>query len=78
MVKGAYEETKGRVLCRPAIAKEFRVNAGLSPLLFIAVVKVISRKTSTKDNIRKLIYADYLAVVADSEADLQERLVEWN
>ena len=26
---------------------------------------------------RKLIYPNDLAVVADSEADLQERLVEW-
>ena len=27
--------------------------------------------------LRKLIYADDLAVDTDSEADLQERLVEW-
>ena len=32
---------------------------------------------STRNILRKLIYADDLAVVADSEADLQERLVEW-
>ena len=37
-----------------------------------------SRKTSTKEIIREFLYADDLAVVADSEADLQERLVEWN
>ena len=41
MVKGTYEETKGRV-----------VDVGLrqgSALLFISVVEVISRKASTKD-----------------------------
>ena len=32
---------------------------------------------STRDIIRKLLYADDLAIVADSEADLQERLVDW-
>ena len=32
---------------------------------------------SASDILRKLIYTDDLAVVADSEADLQERLIEW-
>ena len=30
------------------------------------------------DGNTKLLYADNPAVVADSEADLQERLVDWN
>ena len=51
--------------------------SALSPLLFIAVEEVISGKVSTRDILRKLLYADDLAVVADSEADLQERLVDW-
>ena len=46
-------------------------------MLFIAVVEVISRKTSTGDIFCKLIDADDLAVVANSEADLQEQWVEW-
>ena len=83
MVEGTYEETKGRVVCGQGILEEFRVDVGLrqgsalSPLLFIAVEEVISRKVSTRDILRKLLYADDLAVVADSEADLQERLVDW-
>ena len=40
-------------------------------------MEVISRKASTRDILRKLLYADDLAVVADSEADHQERLVDW-
>ena len=54
-----------------------RHGSALSPVLFIAVVEVISRKASTRDILRKLLYADDLAVVADSETDLQERLVDW-
>ena len=81
MVEGTYEETKGRVVYGPVISEEFRVDVGLrqgsalSPLLFIAVVEVIGRKA--RDILCKLIYADDLAVLVDSEADLQDPLVEW-
>ena len=47
--------------------------SALRPLLFIAVVEVISRKASTKGILRKSLLADNLAVVADSRVDLQER-----
>ena len=83
MVKGTYEETTGRVVYGPRISEEFRVDvtmrqgSALSPQLFIAVVEVISRKASTRDILHKLLYADGLAVVVDSEADLQEQLVDW-
>ena len=79
-VEGTYEET-GRVLRGPGISEKFRVDVGirqgcaLSPLLFIAVLEVISRKTRTRDILRKVIYE--VAVVADSERDLQEQFVEW-
>ena len=78
MVEGTYEETKGRVVCGRGILEEFRVDvclrqeSALSQLLFIEVAEVISRKVSTRDILRKLLYANDLAVVADSEADLQE------
>ena len=64
------------------ITREFTVNVGLRqenalcPLLFIAVVEVIRRKTSA-DLLRKLLYVDNLAVEVDMEADRQDRLVEW-
>ena len=54
-----------------------REGSALSPLLFIGVVDVISRKASTRDILCKLLYTDDLAVVVDSEADLQERLIDW-
>ena len=50
-----------------------RQGSALSPLSLL----VISRKASTRDILRKLIFTDDLAVVADSEADLQGQLVEW-
>ena len=83
MVKGTYEGTKGSVVCGPGISEKFRVDVGLrecnalSPLLCIAVVEVISRKASTRYFLGKLLYANDLAVVADSEADPQEQLVDW-
>ena len=65
------------------MSEEFGVNIGLrqgsalSPLLFIMVMEVISRKVSTKNVLKKLIYADDLAIVTDSKQELQEVLLEW-
>ena len=50
----------------------------LSPLLFIAVLDIISRKTVVKDAMKKLLYADDLALVANGNQELQETLEEWN
>ena len=51
----------------------------LSPLLFIvAVLNLISRKTAMKDAMRKLLYADGLALVANGKQELQETMEQWN
>ena len=50
----------------------------LSPLLSIVVLDVVSRTASTRDILLELPYSDDMAVVADSEAGLRERLVYWN
>ena len=50
----------------------------LSPLLFIAVLDLISRKTVVKDAMKKLFYVDELALVANGKQELQETLEEWN
>ena len=82
MVEGTYEDTKSRVLCGPGVSTESKVNVGLTqgsaliPLLFIAVVELISRQICTKHILRKLLYAYGLAVIADWEANLQEQLIE--
>ena len=40
-------------------------------------VELISRKISTNDVLRKMMYADYLAMIAESKQELQEVLEEW-
>ena len=70
-------DTKIRELCGPGVSGESKVNVGLtqgspfSPLLFIAVVELISRKICIKVVFQKLLYAGGLAVVEDGEANLQ-------
>ena len=76
-------DTKSMELCGPGVSGESKVNVGLTqgsaltPLLFIAVVELISRKICIKVILQKLLYAGGLAVVADGEANLQEQLIEW-
>ena len=73
--------TKRRVVVRYGLSEEFKVNIGLrqgnDPLLFIMVVALISRKFSKKDVLRKGMYANDLAMIADKKTELQEVLQEW-
>ena len=61
MVEAMYERTKGRVVVGSGLSGEFPVNIGLrqgsalSPLLFIMVMELISRKIGTKDVLRKMM-----------------------
>ena len=84
MVEGTYDKTTARVVVGEGASEEFEVKIGLrqgsvlSPLLFIAVLDLISRKTMVKDALKKLLYADDLALVANDKQELQETLEEWN
>ena len=84
MVEGTYGKTTARVVLGDRASEEFEVNIGLrqgsmlSPLLFIAVMYLISRKTVVKDATKKLLYADDLALVANGKQELHESLDEWN
>ena len=68
-----YEITKGRVVVGSGLSEEFPVNIGLrqgsalSPLLLIMVMELISRKISMKNVLRKVTYADNLAIIAESK-----------
>ena len=81
MVDGTYEKTTARVVVGEGASEEFGVNIGFkqgsvqSPLLFISVL-LISRKTVIKDAMKKLLYADDLALVANGKQELQETLEE--
>ena len=83
MVEAMYERTKGRVVVGSGLSEEFPVNIGLrqgsalSPLLFNMVMELISKKISTKDVLRKTMYADDLVIIAESKQKLQEVLEEW-
>ena len=76
MVEAIYERTKGRAVVGSELSEEFLANISLrqgsaiSPLLFIMVMEIISRKISTKDILRKMMYADDLAIIAESKQDL--------
>ena len=66
------------------MSNEFRVNIGLrqgsalSRLLFILVMELISRKISTTDALKKIMYADDLVIVAEHLEEWQGTLEEWN
>ena len=76
MVEGMYEKTTARVVVGEGASEEFEEKIGLgqgsvlSPPLFIAVLDLISRKTVMKDAMKKLFYADNLALVANGKQEL--------
>ena len=82
MVEGTYEKTTARMVVGEGASEEFEVNIGLrhgsvlSSLLFISVLDLKSRKTVMKDAMKKLLYADNLALVANGKQQLQETLEE--
>ena len=55
-----------------------RQGSALSPLLFITVMNLISGKVSEQEELKKILYTDDLAVVADTTDDLQKTLQEWS
>ena len=84
MVEGTYEKTTTIVVVGEGASEEFVVKIGqrqgsvLSPVLFIAVLDLISRNTVVKGAMKKLLYADDLALVANGKQKLQETMEEWN
>ena len=59
-----YEKTTARVMVGEGASEEFDVKIGLTQGS-AAVLDLISRKTLTKDAMKKLLYADDLALVAN-------------
>ena len=85
MVEGMYENATAIVeVVGEGASEEFEVNIGLSQgsvlsqLLFLAVLYLISRKAAIKDAMKKLLYAEYLALMANGPHELHDTLEEWN
>ena len=84
MVEDTYEKTTARVVVGEGASEKFdspigmRQGSVLSPLLFIAVLDLMSRKTVMKDAMKKLLYVDDLALVANDKRELHETMKEWN
>ena len=83
VIQGMYTDVKSRVRVNCQYSKEFGVGVGvhqgsvLSPLLFILVLEALSRQFRTGVP-WELLYADDLAVMADSLEECIARLKVWN
>ena len=51
--------------------------SALSPLMFIMVMVLVTRKVSLRGSMGRMLYVDDLAVVVESGRDMQEVLGEW-
>ena len=82
MVEGLYQDTGAMVRTEGGISETFPVNIGLrqgsalSPLLFIIVMELVSRKRGG-DVLEKVLYADDLSLTAESGEELEKQLGEW-
>ena len=78
MVEEMYKETTAVVRVERETSKTFGVRVGrrqgsaLSPLLFIMVMNLIRGKVSEQEELKKILYADDLAVVADDKEDIHK------
>ena len=83
LVEGMYKGMKGRVLVGPGMSESFSVNIGLrqgsilSPLMFIMVMELVSRRVSLWGSVGRMLYVDDLAAVMESGQEMQEVLEEW-
>ena len=79
-----YKDTTAVVIIEEETSEQFGMGVGLtqesalSPLRFIMVMSLISGKVSEREELKKIIYAYDLAVVADNKEDLQKASQEWN
>ena len=71
MVEEMYKETTAVVRVEGETSEQFGVEVrlrqgnALSPLLFIMVMNLVSGKISEQEELKKILYADDLVVVAD-------------
>ena len=82
LVKAMYRNAQSSVQVNGPSSEPFKVTVGahqgpvLSPLLFITVMEALSREFRVSCP-WELLYADDLAILSDSLADLKNRLAAW-
>ena len=82
VIKGLYQDSRTTVQCGAGFTESFPVIIGLhqgsvlSPFLFALVVDTVS-EGAKRPLLNDLLYADDLAIVTESEEELQERLIQW-
>ena len=82
-VKSMYKNVKMSVTVNEVGDRDFPVEVGvyqgsmLSPLLFIIVMKALSRRFDDRGLPWELLYADDLVLLADTEDDLKRKLQRW-
>ena len=81
-VMAMYERARTVVRTKQGYSTEFEVKVGvhqgsvLSPLLFVAVMEVVTR--GVKEGLPwELLYADDLVLVAQSKEELREKVLRW-
>ena len=79
VIKGLYQDSRTTVQCGAGSTGSFPVNVGLhqgsvlSPFLFALVVDTVS-ESAKRPLPNDLLHADYLAIVAESEEELQGKV----
>ena len=77
-----YEKARTTIRIKQGSSEEFEIKVGvhlgsiLSPLLFVAVMEVVTQKV--RDSLPwELLYADDLVLVAQSIEELREKVQQW-
>jgi len=82
LVMALYENERSRVKSPAGLSEEFSIEVGvhqgsvLSPLLFIVVMQEAT-KEERGENLKELLYADDLVLMAETEEEVMERFSAW-
>ena len=77
-----YADSKSRLRLAAGMSEEFRINVGvhqgsaLSPLLFILVIDEATKECRV-DEIWELLYADDLALTAETKEEAEQKFFDW-
>ena len=81
-IMAMYRDSNSRIRINNTLGEKFGVNVGvhqgsvLSPLLFIIVLEAISSECRDR-SLWELLYADDLAIIAESLEELENRYTQW-